>query len=298
MRLTPTCMFVISVTASSLVIFGPATALASERWVQADLRGLEFAPPPANEPSPCARLWIEERQWTIEETPSALVGIYGNVVRSQPLGTTTDVCQFQSAPAKLSVFSIRTWNISSANRDGHAWLVRAEPNDKRGDPLGLPHEPFSTKLWLSENGLVDSFLGLEAPDHLEFRRPGGVPPDLNAAARDVLEGLYSGKCAQIMSDAIDASLPVERSSQMVAAICELRRRMTSIGGNLVSVSIGDITRFDRAAAAVVDRRDAQGWDDRTIYLVEFTTNLERQRIPGDALFAREAGRWKLVRLWF
>ncbi len=273
-------------------------AVAQQDWVQRDLRGLELAPAPAGQPAPCARLWLEERTWTLQPGNQTMIGVYGNLIRTHPLATSVEECRFSSKPTKPMVFAMRSWNVASTAKQGSAWEMRASPIGATGDQLDTNLESFTTKLWLSTDRLIDSATTAEASERLEFRRPGPPPADLNAAATEILESLYSGGCARTMAGALDAELPAQQSAEMVAAICDLRRRMVALGGPLVSIAIGDVTVIDRAAAAVVRSRNAQGWSNETYYLVEFMTNLEKQQVPADALFTKEGGRWHLVRLWF
>src|SRR6476620_29451 len=125
----------------------PPPGTSGQDWIETDIKGLEFAPAPPDQPSPCARLWIEERTWKIADTQAGLMGVYGNSLRTLPLASTLDTCRFASQPATPLAFSARIWKIVKATRDGSAWSVHAEPLGATGDQLGLKLDPFSTKLW-------------------------------------------------------------------------------------------------------------------------------------------------------
>jgi hypothetical protein len=277
-----------------LLLAVPSQGRAQE-WIETDLRGLEVAPGPDGRPNSCARLWIEERTWSLSVMAGGPAGSYMNRMYTVPL-TLGLSCRFLSNPATPMALNFRTWKIVHAFPDGSLWKVRAEPIGVTGVPLDLPFEPFSTHLWVHGERLIDSATNGDDSERLEFRRPGLPPEELRQAAQSTLESLNSGACARVLADIANPLEPPELSSAKLAGMCDLYRRMASLGGGFVSVTLGNITTLDRVPVALLQHNPfAQGLQSRTVYLVDYTTNFAQQAVPASALFTKEGERWRLVR---
>ncbi|MCP3962322.1 MAG: hypothetical protein GY719_31145 [bacterium] len=275
----------------------PAT-VAAEEWIQSEVFGLDTAPPPSGEVLSCARLWIEERTWRFDVTGTNLSGIFGSNIRTLPLATTGPSCRFDSQAPMPLAFTVRMWNIERSRHDKGVWDLQLVPaGEMTGVPLNLKHGPFSTRLFMEGDRLVDTATNAGASKRLIFRRPAAPPPDLADAVRRTLEGLHTGQCMKIMSATVDPPEALEKVAPALSTVCDLRRRMLNISGSLVSVSIGHVTTIDRVVAPLVRSVPTDGWSTKKSYLVELTMNYERSRVPGTALFTKENESWRLVRLW-
>ena len=263
-------------------------AFPGGEWRHADIRGIESVQNGA-----CLRMWIEERTYILApQQEGRTMGVYGNVVRTTPIGAASfaKACTFPPPATKPLTMQSRAWNVVATFRDT-AWGLRAAPGLSSSSDLQLQSEDFATRL--SRQG-VDMLDGLQSADDedrtLVFRRAGTPPKEAWQALEDLITKMTAGGCLQ----ALNALVHPPRSP---AEVCAARAALTLALGHLTSLRVQQTTSFDRVPLTFPSGPSAR-WRRQQGLLFEFTGDFENGRSIGHALVYEDGKQWHVAMLWF
>lgn len=270
--------FVIVVSMACAPVTTAADSYVGE-WKQVDIRTLEKAPPA------CMRLWFEERSYKLQQTDT-LRGLYGNVIRSAPLGAPSlqPDCKYWTVAPRAAAMQFRIWQIVARPTDDGGYRVGAQPMKGGGDFNSFKTEEFNTVIALKDGSLVDGVGG----DALVFHRPAQPSADARMTLEQTITRLETGGCLEVMAS---------MGSRLIAPqVCDLRRRIGELAGRYIGLSVISSMEFDR----VPDNFPNESKSLKRQHGVHFSFNgqYENQKIPGDALVFEENGKWRVAFLWF
>lgn len=238
-------------------------------------------------------MWLETRVYQLRALDQDnLVGMYGNIVISIPVGQGVEKNCVYSLPASTPVSTqLRNWNLGGKRISGTRWRIEATPSPSPAEAgAGLPTSPFRTEVDLVGEFVIDRAPDL-GPQGMRFARARPLPDDLSAGLDETLRDVNSGECARVISLTAPADVPDR--ARLIGEICDLRRRISEGLGDYQSVRIVDATILDGYR---VPRRQYQV---RESYFVEFEAQFAQGTvIPGHALMERESdGGFAPVLLW-
>lgn len=236
----------------------------------------------------CLRLWLERRTYTFEVSGAWAEGVYGNELRTVPLGTLGihPDCRFAPPARDPLTHHNRTWSLS-AKHDGARWKVTAGTPNSLG-PLHLETLPFSTSLRLEDGRLVD----LREDGPMAFSRPGEPPAAAREALERAIEQLHTGRCVAVHRQ---LEMTVATAAK-VDEICNLLQRSRRFSGRYLAI---EVTRAEPV--------DAVAWGfpgpttemrvDRSAVVFDYTIVFEHEELFGTAVVWRREGEWRLAAIW-
>ena len=242
-------------------------------WRSVDIQRLETIP------NYCARVWIEEREWTLQKKGSGVAGTYEHTVRALPLGEPSrkPECEWPKNLADPEWTLRRLWNVS-VKADVDAWNVEGRPEQKA-------YGAFKTVIHLRDGLLLSENSATGEPR--VFRRDSTVSGDALKSLEDAIAKLYDGGCVDVIRALGFQPDQAEKS-------CETRGKYSAHTGAYRSLRVVSATEFDRVPASFPANSALR---PRHGVIYDFVAVYERTETRGSAILYETDGSWRLAMLW-